>query len=91
MAKVASDYGEARRPCTLPLDLLPKPCARLSLRDLRHWRKTEKRLNDKGIHTMEQLLALNCEQAGELWAQCGASGCGIGSRVKTSTWRRQSI
>ena len=27
----------------------------------------EKRLNEKGIHTMEQLLALDCEQAGEVW------------------------
>ena len=68
MAKVASDMEKPDGLVALPLDLLPEALRQLSLRDLPGiGAKTEKRLNDKGIHTMEQLLALNCEQAGELW------------------------
>jgi len=52
----------------LPLDILPEALKQLSLRDLPGiGARTEKRLNEKGIHTMEQLLARDCEGAGELW------------------------
>jgi len=52
----------------LPLDILPEALSQLTLRDLPGISaQTEKRLNEKGIHTMAQLLAFNCEQAGELW------------------------
>jgi DNA polymerase-4 len=52
----------------LPLDILPEALRQLSLRDLPGiGSRMEKRLNEKGIHTMEQLMALDCEGAGELW------------------------
>jgi DNA polymerase-4 len=52
----------------LTLDILPDALTRLTLRDLPGiGARTEKRLNEKGIRTMAELLALNCEQAGELW------------------------
>jgi DNA polymerase-4 len=52
----------------LPLDILPEALSRLTLRDLPGiGAKTEKRLNEKGITSMSQILALSCEQAGELW------------------------
>ena len=52
----------------LTLDILPEALARLTLRDLPGiGARTEKRLNEKGIRTMAELLSLNCEQAGELW------------------------
>ena len=52
----------------LPLDILPEALRQLTLRDLPGiGARTEKRLNEKGIHTMDELLALDCEQAGELW------------------------
>ncbi len=68
LAKVASDMEKPDGLVALPLDLLPEALRQLTLRDLPGiGAKTEKRLNDKGIHTMEQMLALSCEQAGELW------------------------
>src|ERR1035437_387186 len=68
LAKIASDMEKPDGLVALPLDILPEALRQLSLRDLPGiGAKTEKRLNDKGIQTMEQLLALNCEQAGELW------------------------
>jgi DNA polymerase-4 len=68
LAKVASDMEKPDGLVALPLDLLPEALRQLTLRDLPGvGAKTEKRLNDKGIHTMVQLLALSCEQAGELW------------------------
>jgi DNA polymerase-4 len=52
----------------LPLDILPEALGQLTLRDLPGiGARTEKRLNDKGIRAMTQILALNREQAGELW------------------------
>ena len=68
LAKVASDMEKPDGLVALPLDILPEALRRLTLRDLPGiGARTEKRLNDKGIQTMEQLLALRCEQAGELW------------------------
>ena len=57
----------------LPLDVLPGALLRLTLRDLPGiGAKTEKRLNEKGIRSMEDLLKLNCEQSGR------ALGIGVG-------------
>jgi len=68
LAKVASDMEKPNGLVALPLDILPEALGQLTLRDLPGiGAKTEKRLNDKGIHTMKELLALDCEQAGELW------------------------
>jgi DNA polymerase-4 len=68
LAKIASDMEKPDGLVALPLDLLPAALAQITLRDLPGvGAKTEKRLNAKGIHTMAELLALDCEQAGELW------------------------
>jgi DNA polymerase-4 len=68
LAKVASDMEKPDGLVALPLDILPEALGQLTLRDLPGiGAKTEKRLNEKGIATMKQLLALSCEQAGELW------------------------
>jgi len=68
LAKVASDMEKPNGLVALPLDILPEALGRLTLRDLPGiGAKTEKRLNEKGITTMTQLLALSSEQAGELW------------------------
>ena len=68
LAKVASDMEKPDGLVALPLDVLPGALLRLTLRDLPGiGAKTEKRLNEKGIRSMEDLLKLNCEQSGELW------------------------
>jgi len=68
LAKVASDMEKPNGLVALPLDLLPEALRHLTLRDLPGIGvRTEKRLNDKGIRTMDDLLALDCEKAGELW------------------------
>ena len=68
LAKIASDMEKPDGLVALTLDVLPEALSRLTLRDLPGiGARTEKRLNEKGIHTMPELLALNCEQAGELW------------------------
>jgi DNA polymerase-4 len=68
LAKVASDMEKPDGLVALPLDILPEALSRLTLRDLPGiGARTEKRLNDKGVTTMKQLLALDCEQSGELW------------------------
>jgi len=68
LAKIASDMEKPDGLIALPLDILPEALRHLTLRDLPGiGAKTEKRLNDKGIHTMDQLLSLDCEEAGELW------------------------
>jgi DNA polymerase IV len=73
LAKVASDMEKPDGLVALPKDVLPEALSQLTLRDLPGiGARTEMRLNDKGIHTMNQLLALNCEQASELWGSvCG--------------------
>jgi len=68
LAKIASDMEKPDGLIALPIDLLPEALGQLTLRDLPGiGAKTEKRLNEKGITTMKQLLALSCEQSGELW------------------------
>ena len=68
LAKIASDMEKPDGLVALPLDILPQALQQLSLRDLPGiGARTEKRLNAKGIYTMSELLALGCEQAGELW------------------------
>jgi DNA polymerase IV len=68
LAKVASDMEKPDGLVALTLDMLPDALRGLTLRDLPGiGAKTEKRLNEKGIQTMDDLLKLNCEQAGQLW------------------------
>ena len=68
LAKIASDMEKPDGLVALPLDLLPEALRQLTLRDLPGIGvRTEKRLNQKGLHTMDQLLALNCEESGEIW------------------------
>lgn len=68
LAKVASDMEKPDGLVALTLDILPEALRRLSLRDLPGiGARTEKRLNERGIHTMDEMLALDCQQAGQLW------------------------
>jgi len=68
LGKVASDMEKPDGLVALPLDILPEALPRLTLRDLPGiGARTEKRLNERGIHSMQDLLALDCEQAGQLW------------------------
>jgi DNA polymerase-4 len=68
LAKVASDMEKPDGLVALPLDILPEALRQLTLRDLPGiGARTEKHLNDKGIHTMAQLMDLDCDKAGELW------------------------
>jgi DNA polymerase IV len=68
LAKVASDMEKPDGLVALTLDILPEALRRLTLRDLPGvGARTEKRLNERGIRTMDDLLTLQCEQAGQLW------------------------
>ena len=68
LAKIASDMEKPDGLVALPLDVLPEALRQLSLRDLPGIGvRTEKRLNAKGVYSMDQILDLDCEQAGELW------------------------
>ena len=68
LAKVASDIEKPDGLVALPLDILPEALRRLTLRDLPGvGARTEKRLNERGITTMDQLMDLDCEQIGQLW------------------------
>ena len=68
LAKVASDMEKPDGLVALTLDMLPDALRKLTLRDLPGIGvQTEKRLNEKGIHSMDDLLKLDCEQAGEMW------------------------
>lgn len=68
LAKVASDMEKPDGLVALPLDLLPYALPTLELRDLPGISaQTEKRLNQQGIRSMRDLLALDREQAGKLW------------------------
>jgi len=68
LAKVASDMEKPDGLVALTLDILPQALRQLTLRDLPGiGARTEKRLNDKGIRTMDELLALDCEKAGDMW------------------------
>src|ERR1700728_2324448 len=68
LAKVASDMEKPDGLVALPLDILPEALHQLTLRDLPGiGPRTEKRLNEKGIRTMDDLLALDREHTGEMW------------------------
>ena len=68
LAKMASDMEKPDGLVALPLDILPEALRQLTLRDLPGiGPRTETRLNEKGLRTMDHLLALDCEKAGELW------------------------
>jgi len=68
LAKVASDMEKPDGLVALPLDILPTALRELKLRDLPGiGSRTEKRLNQRGIRTMDDLLALGCGAAGEVW------------------------
>ncbi len=68
LAKIASDMEKPDGLVALTLDILPEALRGLTLRDLPGiGARTEKRLNEKGIRTMDDLLALDREQAGEIW------------------------
>lgn len=68
LSKIASDMEKPDGLVALPLDILPEALRRLTLRDLPGvGARTEKRLNEQGLNSMEQLLALDCEQAGRIW------------------------
>ena len=68
LAKVASDMEKPDGLVALPLDILPEALHQLTLRDLPGiGARTEKRLNEKGICTMDDLLKLDSEHAGEIW------------------------
>jgi len=68
LAKIASDMEKPDGLVALPLDILPAALRTLTLRDLPGiGARTEKRLHERGLHSMEQLLALDCEQSGEIW------------------------
>ena len=83
LAKVASDMEKPDGLVALPLDILPEALRQLTLRDLPGiGARTEKRLNEHGIHTMDELLALDCEQAG------AALGIGVGRAAVALAARR---
>lgn len=68
LAKIASDMEKPDGLVALTLDILPEALRRLTLRDLPGvGARTEKRLNQRGLHSMDDVLALDCEQAGQLW------------------------
>ncbi|MFZ1938579.1 MAG: DNA polymerase [Terracidiphilus sp.] len=68
LAKIASDMEKPDGLVALTLDILPEALHHLTLRDLPGiGARTEKRLNEKGIRTMDDLLALDREHAGDIW------------------------
>jgi len=68
LAKIASDMEKPDGIVALPLDILPYALRQLTLRDLPGvGARTEKRLNAQGLNTMDDLLALDSERAGQLW------------------------
>jgi DNA polymerase-4 len=68
LAKVASDMEKPDGLVALPLDILPDALRQLTLRALPGiGARTEKRLNEQGIRSMADLMALDCEHAGQLW------------------------
>ncbi|MHB1702183.1 MAG: DNA polymerase Y family protein [Acidobacteriaceae bacterium] len=68
LAKIASDMQKPDGLIGLLPSQLPRAIAHLELRDLPGvGARTETRLNAKGIHTMEQLLALDRAEMHALW------------------------
>jgi DNA polymerase-4 len=68
LAKIASDMEKPDGLVALPKDILPEALRQLTLRDLPGiGPRTEIRLNEQGIKSMDDLLSLDCEKAGQLW------------------------
>lgn len=68
LAKIASDMDKPDGLVALTLDILPEALSRLELRDLPGvGARTEKRLNERGIRSIQDLMALDCEQSGQIW------------------------
>jgi DNA polymerase-4 len=68
LAKIATDMEKPDGLIALTPDILRTALAGLDLRDLPGvGARTEKRLNDKGVRTMAELLKLDREQTGELF------------------------
>ena len=68
LAKIASDMEKPDGLVALTADILSDALLQLELRDLPGiGAKTEKRLHEKGVRSMKELMALDREQAGELW------------------------
>lgn len=68
LAKIASDLQKPDGLVALTPDQLPSALSRLTLRDLPGvGARMEKRLNEQGIRTMAQLLALDREHLNRVW------------------------
>jgi DNA polymerase-4 len=68
LAKVAGDMEKPDGLVALTPDILPTALRQLELRDLPGiGARTEKKLNERGIRTMDDLLTLDCTQAGAVW------------------------
>ena len=68
LAKVASDMEKPDGLVALPKDILAGALSQLELRDPPGiGAKTEKRLNERGIRSMHDLMALDCEESGRVW------------------------
>jgi DNA polymerase-4 len=68
LAKIASDMEKPDGLVALTPDILPHALRQLQLRDLPGiGARMEKRLNAQGIRTMDDLLALDCDNSGEVW------------------------
>ena len=68
LAKVAGEMEKPDGLVALPFDILPQALRQLALRDLPGiGARIEKRLNERGIRTMDDLLSLDCEKAGQAW------------------------
>jgi DNA polymerase-4 len=68
LAKVASDMEKPDGLVALTPDILPGALRQLALRDLPGiGARMEKRLNAQGIRTMDDLLALDCDNSGQVW------------------------
>lgn len=72
LAKIASDMEKPDGLVALTSDILETALKQLELRDLPGvGARMEKHLHDRGIRTMEQLLALNHEKLSEVWGGVG--------------------
>jgi DNA polymerase-4 len=68
LAKVASDMEKPDGLVALTPDILPEALRQLKLRDLPGiGARMEKRLNERGIWTMDDLLALDSDKSGQVW------------------------
>lgn len=68
LAKVASDMEKPNGLIALTMDILPTALRQLELRDLPGiGARTEKKLNERGVCSMDDLLALDCTQTGSVW------------------------